>query len=499
MNSRFELGEVIGRGAVGIVHRGRQLRPERPVAIKVLRPEMAEDEAARSRFLREAEICAQLNHPGIVQIYDVVDDLTVDGRPAIVMELLEGQTLRERMGNGPLSLDEAVEIALQVLAALGHAHACENGAVVHRDIKPANIFLCGGAAGTPRVKVADFGIAHVASAAALTKTGAPIGTPEYMSPEQALGKRADTRSDLYALGVMMYEMLCGQTPFQAETAIGVIYAHVHHQPPPLPETIPPHIRQAVERSLRKEPEARFTRADEFAVALKTPLKELPVSPAWIRYAAAAAIVLGIAGSLWPRHSVSTIQVAQAIPFQTKIQPTMALPLGKERITQPGRNGLRRQSYNVTYRSSLWSRAEVERRAQGAPVLETQPVTRLVQRGVREEISRKSTQEIAFKTEQRYTRKLGLGKTRLARPGRKGRREVLWELVYRNQNGKRVLVDRVALTSRVVQPPVNAILEMGTFVPPEKPDYPESGSSNENNSYSIPTHTPLPPPDDEPVD
>src|SRR5262249_43972817 len=218
---------------------------------------LADDKEFSQRFLREAQICALLDHPGIVRAFDTGTD---NGRPYIVMELLEGETLRARLRKGPVPEAEALTITRAVLAALGAAH---KKGIVHRDIKPGNVFLCrdGG------IKVMDFGIARAASDARLTGTGSQLGTPEYMSPEQAEGKPADARSDLYAVGALLYEMLTGEVPFQSESPVAVLHMQVNKEPPALPNRISKRTRGAVMKALAKPPPARFQDADAMVCAI----------------------------------------------------------------------------------------------------------------------------------------------------------------------------------------------------------------------------------------
>jgi len=248
----YDIGEVIGRGGMGVVYRGLHTGLDRPVAVKFLSETLSGDPEFAGRFLREARICAKLDHPGIVRVYDTGTDA---GRPYIVMELLEGETLRQRIKRGPMPEEEALAVARHVLAALANAHAL---GIVHRDIKPGNVFLCRSGA----VKVMDFGIARAATEARLTGTGAQLGTPEYMSPEQVEGKTADHRSDLYAVGILLYEMLTGDVPFRGDTPIVILHMQVAKPPPQLPSTVSKRVRAGVMKALAKRPEERFASAEE---------------------------------------------------------------------------------------------------------------------------------------------------------------------------------------------------------------------------------------------
>jgi serine/threonine protein kinase len=265
----YEVGELLGRGGMGEVYRGRHPGLDQLVAIKFLRSELGEQPEFYERFLREARLCAHLDHPAIVRVSDVGSD---GGRPYLVMELVEGESLQARLRRGPLPQAETVQVASQVLAALAYAHA---QGVVHRDIKPGNIFLCraGG------VKVMDFGIARIAGAVALTQTGAQLGTPEYMSPEQVEGRTAEASSDLYAMGVVLYEMLTGDVPFRAETPVVVLRMHLDKAPPALPGWVWPGLAAVVARALAKGPEERYPSAAAMRDALEEASgAELPPQP-----------------------------------------------------------------------------------------------------------------------------------------------------------------------------------------------------------------------------
>jgi serine/threonine-protein kinase len=250
------------------VHVGRDTRLGRTVAIKVLRSDLARDPAFQTRFRREAQAAASLNHPAIVAVYDTGEDVSTDaaGQPArvpfIIMEYVEGHTLRELMRDGAaLPIDEAIDITIGVLSALQYAH---HAGIVHRDIKPANIMLT--AAG--QVKVMDFGIARALAdtAATMTQTQAVIGTAQYLSPEQARGETVDARSDLYSTGCVLYELLTGRPPFVGDSAVAVAYQHVREQPV-APSTLAPDVPEVLDRivlkGLSKDRDLRYTTASEF--------------------------------------------------------------------------------------------------------------------------------------------------------------------------------------------------------------------------------------------
>ncbi len=257
----YELGEIIESGGMGAVYKGRHTALERDVAIKFILPHVAGDEAAVERFLREARLAARINHPNVVHVYDTGVDQ--QGQPYIVMELLTGESLKERLARGPMTEAEAVHIGKQVLMALEKAHSME---VVHRDIKPANIYLC--TDGT--AKILDFGVAKgldAGSTGNVTVAGKTVGSPAYMSPEQAEGIPVDSRTDIYSVGIVMYEILAGYTPFRGENSLAIMQKHLNTPPPPLPKEANSAVRSVIEKALAKKPEKRYSSANEMKLAL----------------------------------------------------------------------------------------------------------------------------------------------------------------------------------------------------------------------------------------
>src|SRR5688572_28787654 len=253
--SRYRIERELGSGGMATVYLARDLKHDRDVAIKVLHPDLAES-LGRERFLREIHLAAALTHPHILPLFDSGD---AGGRMYYVMPSAEGQSLRDRLDEAEqLPVDDAVRIACAVADALDYAH---RHGVVHRDIKPENIMLHEGHA-----LVADFGIGKAVLAAAtdgaasLTQVGVSVGTPAYMSPEQAAGDTIDGRSDLFALGCMLYEMLTGEQPFTGPTIQATIAKRFHHTPPTVATKragVSPALSTAVERLLEKDPDARF--------------------------------------------------------------------------------------------------------------------------------------------------------------------------------------------------------------------------------------------------
>ncbi len=203
--SHYKILEELGRGGMGVVYKAEDTKLQGFVAIKVLPPHMTADEEAKTRFVREARAASALEHPNICHIHEI--DETPDGHLFMVMPCYEGETLGERLERGPLEIDEILDIATQVASALARAH--EMG-IIHRDIKPGNVMLSDGGR---QAKLMDFGLAKRLDATKVTRTGTTLGTVAYMSPEQALGKEADHRADIWSLGVVLYEMLTGRQAF----------------------------------------------------------------------------------------------------------------------------------------------------------------------------------------------------------------------------------------------------------------------------------------------
>jgi len=242
LEGRYEILEEAGRGGMAVVYRARDVRHDRDVALKVLAPEIAAA-VGPERFLREIHIAASLQHANIVPLYDSGD---ADGLLYYVMPFLEGETLQKRIkGEGPLPVEEVLTITREVADALDYAHG---KGLIHRDIKPGNILFMNG-----RAVLADFGLATAfadAEQQALTQSGVMLGTPSYMSPEQAHGSDADTKSDLYSLGCVIYEMLAGDPPFQGTSAQAVLARHVSDQAPPI-RSVRPQLPRGVDLTLSK--------------------------------------------------------------------------------------------------------------------------------------------------------------------------------------------------------------------------------------------------------
>ncbi|QEV19147.1 protein kinase domain-containing protein [Streptomyces alboniger] len=261
-DGRYRLTHRLGRGGMAEVFAAEDVRLGRTVAVKLLRSDLAEDPVSKARFTREAQSVAGLNHHAVVAVYDSGEDVVGPSVvPYIVMEIVEGRTIRDLLLNaeapGP---EQALIIVSGVLEALAYSH--QHG-IVHRDIKPANVIITN----TGAVKVMDFGIARALHGAqsTMTQTGMVMGTPQYLSPEQALGKAVDHRSDLYATGCLLYELLALRPPFTGETPLSVVYQHVQDTavpPSEVSDAAPPELDGLVMRSLAKDPDDRFQTAEE---------------------------------------------------------------------------------------------------------------------------------------------------------------------------------------------------------------------------------------------
>ncbi len=306
VGGRYVLGEPLGRGGMAEVHRATDRRLNRLVAVKRLAPELAADPIAQTRFRREAQAAASLNHPAIAAVFDTgedVDPVTGASIPFIVMELVEGPTLRQVLADqGHLSPERALTLVREVLDALTHSHAA---GIVHRDIKPANVML------TPagQVKVMDFGIARAvddSTSGGLTQTAAVVGTAHYLSPEQARGERVDRRSDLYAAGCLLYALLVGTPPFVGDSSLSVAYQHVREPADPPSRHVPgidPEIDALVAKSLAKDPEQRYQDAAEMQTDIDRVLAGQP-------------IVAPLAAAV--------DEATTAIPAPTAVQPSAAV-------------------------------------------------------------------------------------------------------------------------------------------------------------------------------
>jgi eukaryotic-like serine/threonine-protein kinase len=272
LEGRYQVVERVAEGAMGVVYRGERVKLGRAVAIKFLHAWNAEDAAARKRFEVEARAMARLEHPNCAAVIDVGE---YEGAPYVVMDYVRGTTLRDLLDEDRFSPARAADVAKQVLSGLAHAH--ELG-IIHRDIKPANIMLSEKTGLGAMVKILDFGLARLRGGSGGLTVGIAIGTPSYMAPEQATGGPVDARTDLYACGVLLFEMLTGRKPFIDDDPLEVLRMHREQAPPRLAEVVPGEdfgaLEEVVARALAKRPEDRFASAGELAAAIDGAMRSL---------------------------------------------------------------------------------------------------------------------------------------------------------------------------------------------------------------------------------
>ncbi|MEU8826055.1 protein kinase [Streptomyces sp. NPDC048636] len=329
-NGRYELRDLLGEGGMASVHLAYDSVLDRQVAIKTLHTELGREQSFRERFRREAQSVAKLTHTNIVSVFDTGED-SIDGSlmPYIVMEYVEGHPLRSVLDTdarqyGAMPTEKALKITADVLAALEISH--EMG-LVHRDIKPGNVMM------TKRnvVKVMDFGIARAmqSGVTSMTQTGMVVGTPQYLSPEQALGRGVDARSDLYSVGIMLFELLTGRLPFDADSPLAIAYAHVQEEPvapSTINQSIPPAVDALVARALKKNPNERFPTAeamrDECSRVSRT--GQTGASPIIISGGPPARSGSGVGSAVFPpvdqQHAAAAGQGGVQTPYQPP-QPT----------------------------------------------------------------------------------------------------------------------------------------------------------------------------------
>ena len=281
---KYRIIEEIGHGGMGVVYKAEDLHLKRMIALKFLPPHLMDSPELKERFLIEAQAAAALSHANICVIHEVGES---EGRPYIAMEFVDGQTLKDNLRGGPLKADEALAIASQVTAGLGEAH---HKGIIHRDVKSANIMVTA----KGQAKVMDFGLAKLRGGSSLTKSQTTIGTVAYMSPEQARGHDLDPRTDIWSLGVVLYEMLAGKLPFRGDHDQTVIYAILHHEPEPLKKArpdVPPGLEQIVGQALAKKPAERYQTMEELGTDLEAVAEGL--KPLKARPRPAARKILGI--------------------------------------------------------------------------------------------------------------------------------------------------------------------------------------------------------------
>ena len=299
---RYELGELVAAGGMGEVYAGRDLKLERAVALKFLRKDMAAHPELRSRFEAEARAAGRLSHPNVVGVFDTDEH---DGTPFIVMELLSGRTLADEIANGPATQERARQVGREILSALRASHA---EGILHRDLKPGNVLLGEGGS----VKVGDFGVAKMAEGMHLTQAGILLGTPAYLAPERIAGEPASASSDIYSVGVILYEMLAGRKPFEADTPLGLMRAIQDAPVPPLAEVRPdvdPGFAAVIERAMARDPATRYASADQMEADL-------------------------VAGGPVPREPEAAATVATSAPTRVMAQPGSASGSEATLISEP---------------------------------------------------------------------------------------------------------------------------------------------------------------------
>jgi serine/threonine protein kinase len=328
---RYRLDSRIATGGMGEVWRATDTALGREVAVKVLKAEYADDPAFRERFGVEARHAAALHHPGVAGVFDFgeahsagVADGSGVPRPFLVMELVEGEPLSTLLRQGldahrDLDRDAVRDLLVQAGEAIGAAHSA---GIVHRDVKPANLMV------TPngQLKVTDFGIARAADGAGITQTGAVMGTPQYLSPEQAQGHPATSRSDVYSLGVVAFECLAGRRPFEADSPIATALAQIREPVPDLPVDVPADLAAVVRRALAKDPAERYADGREFAAALRDPATETVHAPPVVPPAVPAPVPI-------PGDATQVMPATAAGPVATPPAPDPPPPGPDRRATR----------------------------------------------------------------------------------------------------------------------------------------------------------------------
>lgn len=304
--SHYKIVEKLGEGGMGVVYKAEDTNLKRYVALKFLPPELTRDKEARERFIHEAQSASALDHPNVCTVYEI--GKTEDGQMFIAMGYYEGETLKAKIAKGPLKIDEAVDIAVQIASGLEKAHEKK---IVHRDIKPANIFITKDGL----VKILDFGLAKLSGQTQLTKAGSTLGTVAYMSPEQAKGKEVDHRTDIWSLGIIIYEILTGQLPFKGDYEQAVVYSIINAEPESLKDKseVGPEFDQIANRILQKDPQSRYASVNkllhdlvEYRKKKFGPVPEIPIFKSFLRFVlkprvaipAVVSIILLIIIAIW---------------------------------------------------------------------------------------------------------------------------------------------------------------------------------------------------------
>ncbi|UCD23343.1 MAG: protein kinase, partial [Gemmatimonadota bacterium] len=302
--SHYKITSKLGEGGMGVVYKAEDTKLKRTVALKFLSPQSLGTKDEITRFVAEAQSAAALNHPNICTIHEIDE---TDGHSFIAMEWIDGQALKDKTRSGPLDLEEALDIAIQLGEGLSEAH--ERG-IIHRDIKSANIML------TPRgqAKLMDFGLAKTPDRAQLTKTGTTIGTTAYMSPEQARGGKVDHRSDLWSLGVVVFEMITGQLPFKGGHEQAVMYSVVNEEPKPLTSLrtgVPVELERIVSKCLAKDPDERYQTTKDLLADLRH-LRRITATQTPLTQSAGSTMGVGRLVRHWPWMAVLVLVAALTV-------------------------------------------------------------------------------------------------------------------------------------------------------------------------------------------
>ncbi|HTY37777.1 MAG TPA: protein kinase, partial [Bacteroidota bacterium] len=320
--SHYHIVEKLGEGGMGVVYRAEDTKLKRTVALKFLPPELTRDLEARERFVHEAQAASTLEHANICSVHEIGEH---EGRTFIVMGYYEGETVKKKIERGPLSIDEAVNITSQVAQGLAKAH---EAGIIHRDIKPANIIVTKDGV----AKILDFGLAKISGRALVTRSGSTLGTAAYMSPEQARGERIDNRSDIWSLGVTLYEMLAGKRPFDSDHEQALVYLIINEQPVPLQKHVPGisvDIIHIVNRALEKKPGSRYSSAGEMFADLRRYQEGLRAEKLWtislgaiLRRLRSPAIAIPMAAVI----IAVTLHFVMGEPGRTKFKPGRSIQL-----------------------------------------------------------------------------------------------------------------------------------------------------------------------------
>src|SRR3989338_546414 len=266
--SHYKILEKLGEGGMGVVYKAQDIKLDRLVALKFLPPHLASDEQDKKRFIHEAKAASSLDHPNICNVHEI--DETLDGQVFIVMAIYDGTPLNKKIEKGPLKIDEALDVVIQAGEGLQVAH---DKGIVHRDVKSSNIIMTD----KGRAVIMDFGLARTGGATKLTKTGSTFGTVPYMSPEQARGEKVDHRTDIWSLGVVLYEMIAGRLPFQSAYSEAIVYSILNEEPKPfrlVRSDVPMELERIVKKAMEKDCSSRYQSIDDLRVDLRRFKKEI---------------------------------------------------------------------------------------------------------------------------------------------------------------------------------------------------------------------------------